>query len=36
VSDDPGVSTWAAHLESEYLDQGKLGGESGEGFYDYW
>ncbi|PPF53264.1 3-hydroxybutyryl-CoA dehydrogenase [Clavibacter michiganensis] len=35
ASDDPGAQAWAAHLKSEYLDQGKLGVESGEGFYAY-
>ncbi|KDP92561.1 MULTISPECIES: 3-hydroxyacyl-CoA dehydrogenase [Clavibacter] len=35
ASDDPGAQAWAAHLKSEYLDKGKLGRESGEGFYTY-
>ncbi|OUD89226.1 3-hydroxyacyl-CoA dehydrogenase [Clavibacter michiganensis] len=35
ASDEPGAQAWAAHLKSEYLDKGKLGRESGEGFYAY-
>ena len=32
---DPGSQAWAAYLKEHYLDQGKLGVESGEGFYRY-
>jgi 3-hydroxyacyl-CoA dehydrogenase len=35
ASDEPGAQAWAAHLKTEYLDKGKLGVESGEGFYTY-
>lgn len=32
---EPGAQAWAAYLQSEYLDHGKYGVESGEGFYRY-
>jgi 3-hydroxybutyryl-CoA dehydrogenase len=32
---DAGSQAWAAYLKEHYLDQGKLGVESGEGFYRY-
>lgn len=32
---DEGSQAWAAYLKEHYLDQGKLGVESGEGFYRY-
>lgn len=32
---DAGSQAWAAYLKENYLDQGKLGVESGEGFYRY-
>ncbi|MFJ3029261.1 3-hydroxyacyl-CoA dehydrogenase [Curtobacterium sp. NPDC087080] len=35
ASPEPGAQAWAAYLQSEYLDQGKFGVESGEGFYRY-
>lgn len=35
ASPEPGAQAWAAYLQSEYLDQGKYGVESGEGFYRY-
>ncbi len=35
ASPDEGAQAWAAHLKSEYLDHGKYGVESGEGFYRY-
>ena len=35
ASADPRSAVWAAHLKEHYLDQGKLGVESGEGFYRY-
>jgi 3-hydroxyacyl-CoA dehydrogenase len=35
ASDDEGARLWAAHLQTNYLDQGKFGVESGEGFYRY-
>ncbi|WIE74957.1 3-hydroxyacyl-CoA dehydrogenase [Curtobacterium sp. MCSS17_007] len=35
ASPDPGARAWAEHLRTEYLDQGKYGMESGEGFYRY-
>jgi 3-hydroxyacyl-CoA dehydrogenase len=34
-SPDEGAQAWAAHLKTEYLDHGKYGVESGEGFYRY-
>ncbi|QGV65506.1 3-hydroxyacyl-CoA dehydrogenase NAD-binding domain-containing protein [Clavibacter nebraskensis] len=33
--DAMGAQAWAAHLKSEYIDQGKRGVESGEGSYSY-
>ena len=35
ASDDEGSRLWAAYLQTNYLDQGKYGVESGEGFYRY-
>ena len=35
ASDEEGAQLWADHLKTNYLDQGKLGVESGEGFYSY-
>jgi 3-hydroxyacyl-CoA dehydrogenase len=35
ASDEEGARLWADHLKTNYLDQGKLGVESGEGFYTY-
>ncbi|MBF4582709.1 3-hydroxyacyl-CoA dehydrogenase [Curtobacterium sp. VKM Ac-2865] len=35
ASDDEGARLWAAYLQTNYLDQGKYGVESGEGFYRY-
>ncbi|WP_209559353.1 3-hydroxyacyl-CoA dehydrogenase [Frigoribacterium sp. PvP032] len=35
ASDEEGAKLWADHLKTNYLDQGKLGVESGEGFYTY-
>jgi 3-hydroxyacyl-CoA dehydrogenase len=35
ASDEEGARLWADHLKTNYLDQGKLGVESGEGFYSY-
>lgn len=35
ASPDKGAQAWAAYLQSEYLDKGKYGVESGEGFYRY-
>lgn len=35
ASADPRSAVWAAYLKEHYLDQGKLGVESGEGFYRY-
>ncbi|GAA2754023.1 3-hydroxyacyl-CoA dehydrogenase [Amnibacterium kyonggiense] len=35
ASADPRAAVWAAYLKEHYLDQGKLGVESGEGFYRY-
>lgn len=35
ASPDEGAQAWAAYLQSEYLDKGKYGVESGEGFYRY-
>jgi 3-hydroxybutyryl-CoA dehydrogenase len=35
ASPDPGAQAWAEHLQTQYLDQGKFGVESGEGFYRY-
>jgi len=35
ASPEPGAQAWAEHLQTEYLDQGKYGVESGEGFYRY-
>jgi 3-hydroxybutyryl-CoA dehydrogenase len=34
-SEDPGARAWADYLKANFLDQGKLGVESGEGFYSY-
>jgi 3-hydroxyacyl-CoA dehydrogenase len=33
--EDQGSQLWAQHLKTNYLDEGKLGVESGEGFYTY-
>jgi 3-hydroxyacyl-CoA dehydrogenase len=33
--EDQGSQLWAQHLKTKYLDEGKLGVESGEGFYTY-
>uniref|UniRef100_A0A942YCY9 3-hydroxyacyl-CoA dehydrogenase n=1 Tax=Neobacillus citreus TaxID=2833578 RepID=A0A942YCY9_9BACI len=35
ASSDPGARAWAEHLQREYLDKGRFGVESGEGFYRY-
>ena len=35
ASPDPDSQAWAEHLRTEYLDQGRFGVESGEGFYRY-
>ncbi|PZE87085.1 3-hydroxyacyl-CoA dehydrogenase [Curtobacterium sp. MCBD17_032] len=35
ASSDPDSRAWAEHLRTEYLDKGKYGVESGEGFYRY-
>jgi len=35
ASPDEGAQAWAEHLKTEYLDHGKYGVESGEGFYRY-
>jgi 3-hydroxyacyl-CoA dehydrogenase len=35
ASDDEGAQLWAAYLQEHYLDHGKFGVESGEGFYRY-
>ncbi|PZF58336.1 3-hydroxyacyl-CoA dehydrogenase [Curtobacterium sp. MCSS17_008] len=35
ASPEPGAQAWAEYLRTEYLDQGKYGVESGEGFYRY-
>ncbi|MDM7890750.1 3-hydroxyacyl-CoA dehydrogenase [Curtobacterium caseinilyticum] len=35
ASPEPGARAWAEYLRTEYLDQGKYGVESGEGFYRY-
>jgi len=35
ASADPRAAVWAAHLKEHYLDRGRLGVESGEGFYRY-
>lgn len=35
ASPEPGAQAWAAHLKENYLDQGKLGVATGEGFYRY-
>jgi len=35
ASPDPDSQAWAEHLRTEYLDHGRLGVESGEGFYRY-
>jgi 3-hydroxyacyl-CoA dehydrogenase len=35
ASPDPGAQAWAQYLEENYLAKGKLGLESGEGFYVY-
>lgn len=35
ASSDPGAQAFAAFLKANYLDQGKLGVASGEGFYRY-
>lgn len=35
ASPDAGAQAWASYLQSEYLDKGKYGVESGEGFYRY-
>jgi len=35
ASDEEGAQLWADHLKTHYLDHGKLGVESGEGFYSY-
>lgn len=35
ASSEPGAQAWAEYLRTEYLDQGKYGLESGEGFYRY-
>lgn len=35
ASPEPGAQAWAEHLRTEYLDQGRYGVESGEGFYRY-
>ncbi|THG30025.1 3-hydroxyacyl-CoA dehydrogenase [Naasia lichenicola] len=32
---DPGSQAWAAYLKTNFLDAGKFGVESGEGFYKY-
>jgi 3-hydroxyacyl-CoA dehydrogenase len=32
---DPGAQAWAAYLKENYLDKGKLGVATGEGFYRY-
>lgn len=35
ASPEPGAQAWTEHLRTEYLDQGRYGVESGEGFYRY-
>jgi 3-hydroxybutyryl-CoA dehydrogenase len=35
ASADPRAAAWAAHLKEHYLDRGRFGVESGEGFYSY-
>ncbi|MFD1720662.1 3-hydroxyacyl-CoA dehydrogenase [Amnibacterium endophyticum] len=35
ASADPRAAAWAAYLKEHYLDKGKFGVESGEGFYTY-
>lgn len=35
ASADPASAAWAAYLKEHYLDQGRFGVESGEGFYSY-
>lgn len=35
ASPEPGAQAWARYLQTEYLDQGKYGVESGEGFHRY-
>jgi 3-hydroxyacyl-CoA dehydrogenase len=35
ASPEPGAQAWASHLKANYIDQGKLGVATGEGFYQY-
>jgi 3-hydroxybutyryl-CoA dehydrogenase len=35
ASADPRAAAWAAYLKEHYLDEGRFGVESGEGFYSY-